>query len=93
VLAEPLTPVEARRLIGAILDGGSVTFSKHALKELEKDDLATVDAVNMLRGGIVEPGEFENGSWRYRVRTARMCVVVAFRSDTELRIVTAWRFR
>jgi hypothetical protein len=50
--------------------------------------LTTVDAVNMLRGGIVEPGEFENGSWLYRVRTARMCVVVA-----ELRIVTAWRFR
>jgi hypothetical protein len=93
VLVEPLTPVDAKRLIGAILDEGSVTFSSHALKELEKDDLTTVDAVNMLRGGIVEPGEFENGSWRYRVRTARMCVVVAFRSETELRIVTAWRFR
>ena len=44
------------------------------------------------RGGIVEPAEFESGSWRYRVRTARMCVV-AFRSETELRIVTAWRFK
>jgi hypothetical protein len=93
VLGEPLTPVDAKRLIGAILNEGSVAFSKHSLRELEKDDLTTVDAANMLRGGIVDPGEFENGSWRYRVRTARMCVVVAFRSETELQIVTAWRFR
>ena len=52
-----------------------------------------VDAINVLRGGIVEPGEFENGSWRYRVRTQRMYVVVAFRSETELRVVTAWRLK
>lgn len=35
----------------------------------------------------------ENGSWRYRVRTARMAVIVAFRSETALRVVTAWRFK
>lgn len=93
MLVEPLSPVDAKRLIGAILDEGSIAFSKHALKELEKDDLTPVDTANILRGGIVEPGELENGSWRYRVRTTRMCVVVAFRSETELRIVTAWRFR
>jgi hypothetical protein len=93
VLAEPLTPIEVKRLVGAILDEGAVTFSKHALMEMDKDGLTTVDVVNMLRGGVVEQGELENGSWRYRVRTARMCVVLAFRSKSELRIVTAWRFR
>jgi hypothetical protein len=52
-----------------------------------------VDVVNVLRGGVVEPGEFERGSWRYRVHTVRIWVVIAFNSETELVIVTAWRER
>jgi hypothetical protein len=53
--------------------------------------LTMVDVTNVLRGGVVDPAEFENGSWRHRVRTARIAVIVAFRSETELRVVTAWR--
>lgn len=93
MLVEPLKTREAGRLIQEIVRDGSVTFTGHALAEMEKDDLATTDVLNMLRGGVVEPAELENGSWRYRVRTARMCVVVAFRSATELRVVTAWRMK
>jgi len=37
-----------------------------------------VDAVNVLRGGTVREGEFENGSWRHRVETQRMVFVVTF---------------
>jgi len=92
VLIEPLSPADAKRLLQEIVGDGSVSFSGHAQQEMDKDDLATTDVLNMLRGGVVEPAEFENGSWRYRVRTARMCVVVIFRSETEVRIVTAWRF-
>jgi hypothetical protein len=51
----------------------------------------TVDCTTVLRGGVVEPGELERGSWRYRVKTNTMCVVVAFRSEMELVVVTAWR--
>ncbi|MDD5307078.1 MAG: DUF4258 domain-containing protein [Deltaproteobacteria bacterium] len=93
MLVEPLKTREAGRLIREIVRGGSVTFTGHALAEMAKDDLATTDVLNMLRGGVVEPAEFENGSWRHRVRTARMCVVVAFRSAIELRVVTAWRMK
>ncbi|MBI4700538.1 MAG: DUF4258 domain-containing protein [Deltaproteobacteria bacterium] len=93
MLGEPLNPSDARRLIREIIQSGSVTFSGHAQQELDKDDLTTADVLNLLRGGIVEPAELERGSWRYRVRTARMCAVVAFRSETELRIVTAWRLK
>jgi hypothetical protein len=60
---------------------------------LRKDDLTTVDAVNALRAGLVGPGELERGSWRYQVRTARLAVVIAFRSETELVVVTGWRVR
>ncbi len=88
---EPLEPGAAKRLIRKIIELGTVTFSKHALDEMAKDDLTTVDCVNVLRGGVVQPGELERGSWRYRVTTARMCVVVAFRSEEELVVVTAWR--
>jgi hypothetical protein len=90
-LHEPLEPAGAKRLIRKIIELGTVTFSKHALEEMAKDDLTTVDCVNVLRGGVVEPGELERGSWRYRVSTTRMCVVVAFRSEDELAVVTAWR--
>lgn len=88
---EPLDPAAARALIRTILDTGTVSFSRHALQELGKDDLTTVDAVNVLRGGIVSPGELERGTWRYRVRTARLAVVVAFRAEAELVVVTGWR--
>ena len=91
MLIEPLSPSDAKRLIQEIVSNGNVTFSSHAQREMDKDDLSATDVVNMLRGGVLEPAEFENGSWRYRVRTARMCVVVAFRSEAEIRVVTAWR--
>jgi hypothetical protein len=68
-----------------------VTFSGHSLGALADDDLSTVDAVNVLRAGIVDPAEFEKTCWRYRVRTRRLVVVIAFRSESEIRIVTAWR--
>ncbi len=72
---------------------GTINFSKHGREEMTKDRLEEIDVVNVLRGGTVEPGEWEHGSWRYRVRTARMAVVVAFRSKTLLVVVTAWRFQ
>jgi hypothetical protein len=91
VLKEPLEPSKARRLIREILEKGSVSFSGHSGKALADDDHSTVDAVNVLRGGVVEPAEFENGSWRYRVRTQRTAVVIVFRSASEITVVTAWR--
>ena len=90
-MKEPLSPPEAKRLIREILAGGEVVSSGHASREMEKDDLTMVDCVNVLRGGIVEPGEWEHGSWRYRVHTQRIWVVAAFRSEKRLVIVTAWR--
>ncbi|MFH0900949.1 MAG: DUF4258 domain-containing protein [Pseudomonadota bacterium] len=73
------------------LHGGQVGFSKHAMEEMNNDDLTTVDIANVIRGGTVDEAEWENGNWRHRVRTARIETVVAFRSDTALVVVTAWR--
>lgn len=87
---DPLRPDEARKLIRDILTNGVVSLSDHACGEMSKDDLTMVDCTNALRCGVVEAPELIKGSWRYRVRTNRIVVVVAFRSETHLRIVTAW---
>ena len=60
---------------------------------MRKDGLTTVDCENVLRGGIVEPAEWINGAWRYRISTSRMCFVIELESETELFVVTAWRKR
>ena len=70
---------------------GAVVFTDHALTELAKDGLTTVDATNALRGGVVEEAEWEHGTWRHQVRTLRTVVVVEFEDETEVVVVTAWR--
>lgn len=92
-LEESADPARAKSLIRGILEKGVFTYSRHALEEMQKDALTTVDCVNVLRAGVVRPPELDKGSWRYLVETARMAVVIAFRSRTELVVVTAWRKR
>lgn len=91
-MKEPLSPDAATALIKAIIREGQVAFSQHATDEMRADDLTTVDCVNVLRAGAVkQAADFEKESWRYRVETTKICVVVAFRSESELVIVTTWR--
>lgn len=90
-LGTRLTRASAKRRIRQILESGSVSLTKHAEKEMAHDDLTLVDCINVLRGGVIEPGQLIHGTWRYPVRTTRICVVVAFRSESELTVVTAWR--
>jgi hypothetical protein len=58
---------------------------------MEKDGISQAEAMGVLRGGVVDPAEFERGSWRYRLHARHTYVVVAFRSDTAAIVVTAWR--
>lgn len=90
---EPFSPSEAQKLIRDALSTGCVSWSNHACREMADDDLTVVDCINVLRAGVVEEGECVSGTWRYRVRTSRIVVVVAFRSETRVVIVTAWRLR
>jgi len=85
--------VEARKLLREILVSGTLTYSGHAKREMAKDKLTSQDLVNVLRGGVVEPSELEHGSWRHRVKTNRICVVVVLVSEREAVVVTAWRIR
>lgn len=88
---EPFTPSQAKKLAVAILGSGTVIFTGHARRELKKDGLSEADAINTIRGGVYEPAEFENGSWRYRTRTHRMYAVIEFDTETALIVITGWR--
>jgi Domain of unknown function (DUF4258) len=84
---------KARKLLREVLVSGVLTYSDHAKAEMVKDKLTTQDIVNVIRAGVVEPSEFERGSWRHRVETNTLCVVVVLVSEREAVVVTAWRFR
>lgn len=78
-------------LVRTIIAGGVVAFAPHAREEMADDEMDENDVVNVLRCGKVTSARFERGSWRYNVETARFVVVVAFRSEERLVVVTAWR--
>jgi hypothetical protein len=86
---------QARKVVAKVLAQGVVRISRHAREEMANDRLGPIDqgdVNNVLRlGQMTEPCELKNGTWRYRVHTERFCVVVAFRSEEELVVVTAWR--
>jgi len=67
-LTEPLLPGDAKKLLQAILGGGEIGFTSHALDEMEQDGISPAEAIGVLRSGVVEPAEFERGGWRYRER-------------------------
>lgn len=88
---EPLDAKAAATRIKRVVAAGRIAVSAHGLKQIDARSILMVDCISVLRGGWVEHAEEVNGSWRYRVRTQRFCVVVAFRSEDELVVVTAWR--
>jgi len=91
MLVELLSPPDAGRLIRDIIENGSVSFSRHAEEEMAKDDsrwwtqrtyFEVVSSCPASRQRVVAVSR----------RTARSAVIVAFRSESEPGVVTAWRF-
>jgi len=94
MLKEPLPADEAKRLIVRAIDSDRVDFRQtHARDEMADDDLSIRDVLRVLRGGVVEPGELHRNTWRYRVRTSWAYVVVTFRTEDNVVVVTAWRMK
>lgn len=88
----PLRAHEARRIIQNVLARGhTITFIPHAYQAMDDDGLEEIDCVNVLRGGQVDEAEWENGGWRHHVRTSRICLIVEFRSPTQVVVITVWR--
>ena len=102
----PLRASDARIVLRRLLLEGTFVVSSHARQEMTKDRLDDLDVVNILRAGVVQPAEWEGGSWRYRVQTRQIVVVAASDpeidiaptaedpvEDMELIVVTAWRLK
>ena len=89
---QPIRATEARKLLRRILNVGIVTYAQpHAIDRLKERELSTLDCENVIRAGVVEEAEWSDGTWRHRVRTQKIVVVVEFLSEEEVLIVTAWR--
>ena len=98
---EPLGSSEVKALIALCLQAGRVAFLPHARREMVKDALTEADIIAVVRAGVVEPAEFENSAWRYRIRRAQAAgralvttyAVVEFeqRNEAWTLIVTAWK--
>ncbi len=89
-----LSSGQARKVLSEIFNQNPnlISFSKHAFEEMKNDSLKTGDILNVLKAGkIYDEPEFENGSYRYRVQTQKITVVIAFRKPNHVVIVTAWR--
>ncbi len=90
-LDEPLPKARAQALVLAILESGRTSISAHALDEMDADGLDGPDILEVLEHGWLESCRREEGSWRYRFTDLVACVVIAFRSEHALVVVTAWR--
>ena len=89
-----LSPGQARKVLAEIFNHNPnlISFTKHAREQMSERDLKSGDVLNILKAGKIwsEP-EYENGSFRYRVQTKKMTVVVAFKKPNHVVVVTAWR--
>jgi hypothetical protein len=87
---------EARKRVALVVSKypNNIFFSSHALEELINDGLTTIDVLNILKSHqsrICKEGEFEKGSYRYRVETKNLVVVIAFhKAGNGITVVTAW---
>lgn len=91
-----LDKTQARKLIAKIVNQNpsGVRYSKHAFTEMKDDNLTVNDILNVIKSPdakILEDAELEKGSYRYRLQTEKIMVVIAFDSPTSFVVVTAWR--
>ncbi len=90
---EPVSDALLSKILADVRQFGQLGFTPHARLRMTEHDMDEQDVVNVLRGGRSDGCDFENGSWRYRVSTSRMMVVVALRSESHAVVVTVWRMK
>lgn len=92
---QKLNKNEARKLISKLMLEEKVIFLQHAFDRMKERSVDIQDAVNVLESPdsfISGEGEFERGSYRYRLCTNRMTLVIGFNPDgTKIIVVTVMR--
>lgn len=93
-LTSRMSRIQARKKLSEFLKlkPNRIIQTKHFKQEMANDDLIMNDVINVLhKGQILEDPEFENGSYRYRVQTNKIVVVIAFNNPDRIILVTTWR--
>jgi len=83
-----------RKVLTEILKSrpNNIVITSHCKKELKNDDLIVNDLINVLHKGMIyQDPEFEHGSWRYRVETNKITVIITFEKPQKIICVTTWR--
>jgi hypothetical protein len=91
-LDEPLDEASLKRWLKSVLAGGTLTFHSHAQFRMDERGIPEAECMSALRAGKLADVGFEHGTWRYRMETSRVAVVVVVRSDEEAVILTCWRY-
>jgi hypothetical protein len=89
-----LSPGQARKVLAEIFNYNPnfIAFTKHAREQMLKRNLKSGDVLNVLKAGkILSEPEFEHDSFRYRVETNKIVVVIVFKKPNHVVIVTSWR--
>lgn len=89
-----LSSGQARKILAEIFNQNPnlVSFTAHARNQMRARDLNSGDVLNVLKAGkILNEPEYFNESYRYRVQTKKITVVVSFRKPNHLVVITAWR--
>lgn len=72
-----------------------INFTNHAEEQMQKRGLTTQDVLNVLTSPstrIADEPDFEKGSFRYRMMTKLLCVVISFTPDgVQIWVITAFR--
>jgi hypothetical protein len=89
-----LSPGQARKILSEIFNytPNLVSFTKHAREQMQERDLKSGDVLKVLKAGMIlsDPG-YEHGSYRYRIQTKKITVVIAFKKPNHVLVITAWR--
>jgi hypothetical protein len=92
-VVEPLDPPTAKALAAEALRAGSFFVTDHARKRLAQRKLKIPDIHRIIKSGVYQQANLEDGTWRYPIWTVSITVVIAFRafSPPAIRLVTAYQ--
>ncbi len=95
MLKHPLNYSHATKSARKILKFGTVSYTRHAQQRQIERKMNQVDCANVLRWGQCDGHRNDDGEddddYTYRIATNEMTVIVCFRSEEHLAVVTCWR--
>lgn len=90
-VSQQLTAAEAREQLTFVLCHGGFDIPKkgHVRDRMQERDVSVAQIIAIAEKGVIaNAGEWENGSWRYRVWRGELGIVVMFITSDKSRLCT-----